>query len=312
MNTWVRRTARVGILSAGFLLAGATAAHADTTTTSAGNSGTLSGNQISVPVDVPVNVCGNGIGVLGVGVPGSGHCATGTEEESTNLVTSDDHGTLSGNQVQVPVRVPVNVCDNGIGVLGTGIGGSGHCATGTEEESANLVSAGNSGTGSGNQVHVPVQVPVQVCGNGVGVLGLGVGGDNCARGTSDNGGYRMAATEGAEMVRSVVRPVVNRSTRLNHRPTRLRQRSVLVRGSLLHPVRSILFGRCDRSVVRTHGDRVLGDDALGNRAHGGRHLTRSDVWGLPGTEIAARIALPGHVFDRGAPLGLDGHHLLAR
>ncbi len=278
MNTWVRRTARVGILSAGFLLAGATAAHADTTATSTGNNGTLSGNQISAPVDVPVDVCGNGIGVLGVGVPGAGHCATGADEESATLASGNNDGTLSGNQVSVPVHVPVNVCDNGIGVLGVGLGGSSHCATGAaDEESATLASGNNDGTLSGNQVSVPVHVPVQVCGNGIGVLGLGVGGD-CAEGSS-NGGYSRA-TEGAEMdtFRSVVRPVVNhRSTRANHR-------------SALQHLRPIMAHRSGGSVVRADGD-----DAM---------LASSGNWGtLSGNQVSVPVEIPVNVVDNGIAVG---------
>ncbi|SDJ91890.1 chaplin [Nonomuraea jiangxiensis] len=41
----------------------APAAHADTT---AGNNGVLTGNQVHVPVNAPIDVCGNAISVVGV------------------------------------------------------------------------------------------------------------------------------------------------------------------------------------------------------------------------------------------------------
>jgi hypothetical protein len=42
-----------------------------------GNFGLLNGNQVVVPVNVLANVCGNGVGVLGVGLGSSGICANG-------------------------------------------------------------------------------------------------------------------------------------------------------------------------------------------------------------------------------------------
>ncbi|SDK72210.1 Small secreted domain [Nonomuraea maritima] len=42
-------------------------AHADVTN---GSGGVLSGNQISIPIIAPVNVCGNGIAVVGLAIAG--------------------------------------------------------------------------------------------------------------------------------------------------------------------------------------------------------------------------------------------------
>src|SRR5882724_8689241 len=65
MKTWVRKTLKVGVLSAGLLLIGgaaaASAAHANTSN----NFGLATGNQVVVPVQIPINISGNAIGVLG-------------------------------------------------------------------------------------------------------------------------------------------------------------------------------------------------------------------------------------------------------
>lgn len=37
---------------------------------------------------------------------------------SADTVTSGDYSILGGNQFQVPISVPVNVCGNAVGVLG--------------------------------------------------------------------------------------------------------------------------------------------------------------------------------------------------
>ncbi|MEV0840105.1 chaplin family protein [Actinocatenispora sera] len=180
MKTWVRRTARVGILSAGFLLAGASMAHASNAV-SAGNDGIGNGTQVVAPVQVPANVAGNGVGVAGVGLGVNGSSTSVADRaESTNLVSADNKGIVNGTQANVPVQVPANVAGNGVGVAGVGIGVNGsstavaHRAE-SAQESTDMVSAGNMGIGNGTQVNVPIQVPLNVCGNGVGVLGAGIG-----------------------------------------------------------------------------------------------------------------------------------------
>ncbi|MEU6173548.1 chaplin [Streptantibioticus parmotrematis] len=94
-------------------------------------------------------------------------------------------GVLSGNTVQVPVHVPVNVCGNTVNVVGAlnpafgnkcanvsvhhGHGhGAGHATAGS---GAVGHSVGSPGVGSGNTAQVPVHVPVNACGNSVDVVG---------------------------------------------------------------------------------------------------------------------------------------------
>lgn len=60
------------VASAAVAVLGAPAS-ADTTTS--GAFGLLSGNQILAPISVPIDVCGNGIGILGQGF--SGGCRGG-------------------------------------------------------------------------------------------------------------------------------------------------------------------------------------------------------------------------------------------
>ncbi|WP_128803524.1 MULTISPECIES: chaplin [unclassified Streptomyces] len=91
--------------------------------------GVGSGNLVQVPVDVPVNVCGNSVDVVGVLNPAAGNsCANesgggsshGHGGSRAHGHASDSPGVGSGNQVQVPVDVPVNVCGNSIDVIGIG------------------------------------------------------------------------------------------------------------------------------------------------------------------------------------------------
>ncbi|MGW2638980.1 chaplin [Streptomyces sp. NPDC001348] len=103
---------------------------------SADSPGLVSGNTVQVPVHVPVNVCGNTVNVVGllnraVGgtcantghTEGSGTAASGTAASggaSARGGGQDSEGALSGNGVQVPVDLPVNVSGNSVNGVGVG------------------------------------------------------------------------------------------------------------------------------------------------------------------------------------------------
>ncbi|WP_338677793.1 chaplin [Streptomyces sp. SCSIO 30461] len=103
-----------------------------------GSPGVLSGNNVQVPVDVPVNVCGNSVSVIGALNPAFGSaCANRSARGLSGSEASGDTvgspGVLSGNNVKAPVHAPVNVCGNTIdvvGLLNPVTGGS--CANGAE------------------------------------------------------------------------------------------------------------------------------------------------------------------------------------
>ncbi|MEV2254543.1 chaplin family protein [Streptomyces sp. NPDC050147] len=101
--------------------------------------GVASGNSVQLPVNVPLNVCGNSVNVVGVLNPAAGNNCVNTSDEggggndkpsgggsSADGHTSDSPGVASGNDVQLPVDVPVNVCGNSvtIGGLGNATGGN--------------------------------------------------------------------------------------------------------------------------------------------------------------------------------------------
>ncbi|MGW4350215.1 chaplin [Streptomyces sp. NPDC004690] len=112
-----------------------------------GSPGLLSGNTLQLPVHVPVNVCGNTVDVVGLLNPAAGnHCANASAGEdrasSTDGATArasgkDSPGVLSGNVVQLPVHVPVNVTGNSVNVVGIGNPATGNTSTnGSAEEPA--------------------------------------------------------------------------------------------------------------------------------------------------------------------------------
>jgi LPXTG-motif cell wall-anchored protein len=86
--------------------------------------GVLAGNAVQVPVHVPVNLCGNTVNVVGLLNPVFGnHCANVSTHPGGggSVAHGGAHGSPgvgSGNAVQAPVDVPLNVCGNGVSVVG--------------------------------------------------------------------------------------------------------------------------------------------------------------------------------------------------
>ncbi|MEU5591876.1 chaplin [Streptomyces sp. NPDC020298] len=109
----------------------------------AGSPGLISGNTVQLPVHVPVNACGNTVNVVGLLNPAAGNaCANGGGSGGSGSTASggasasgggsahsgasahgsaqDSPGVLSGNGVQLPVDLPVNVSGNTVSVVGAG------------------------------------------------------------------------------------------------------------------------------------------------------------------------------------------------
>lgn len=122
--------------------------------------GLLSGNLLQLPVHAPVNVCGNTVSVVGVlnsasgnrcaneapgggnpgprpshpdgsahpSKPGAGHGGGAVAEGRGK----DSPGLLSGNGLQLPVELPLNVSGNSVNVVGVGNGSHGNTSVNGE------------------------------------------------------------------------------------------------------------------------------------------------------------------------------------
>ncbi|MEU7554774.1 chaplin family protein [Streptomyces sp. NPDC044571] len=110
--------------------------------------GLLSGNLVQLPVHTPVNVCGNTVSVIGLLNPAAGNrCANGQPGPSQPSSEpshpakpgtangggahaaaggKDSPGVLSGNGIQLPVDLPLNVSGNSVSVVGVGNGTGGN------------------------------------------------------------------------------------------------------------------------------------------------------------------------------------------
>lgn len=108
----------------------------------AGSPGVVSGNTVQLPVHVPVNVCGNTVNVVGLLNPAVGNSCVNEDDgragrpgRSGGAVAEgsgeDSPGVISGNGVQLPVDLPVNVTGNSVNVVGIGNASTGNESSNT-------------------------------------------------------------------------------------------------------------------------------------------------------------------------------------
>jgi hypothetical protein len=163
--------------------------------TAAGSPGVLSGNSVQAPVDVPVNICGNSIDVVGISNPvfgnGCENAHTGASAGADTPRQAEGAGperTRGRHAAPGPVReapeagrtAPRGRHAAPAAAAGTGAG----TASG-----ARGAATGSPGLLSGNAVQAPVDVPLNACGNTVDVVALlnPAFGNGCGNGTATNG-----------------------------------------------------------------------------------------------------------------------------
>ncbi|MEU1516585.1 chaplin [Streptomyces sp. NPDC005811] len=192
MRQVTRKSLMTVAAATGVIAAAGGYAHADSGANgfAADSPGVASGNTVQAPVNVPVNVCGNTIDVVGLLNPAFGnscttqggrHRAPGGYGDSDQAYGGGKHGGAqhgSGGQ-------------HGSGHGGNGSNGGGHWGghgghgghdggygggygayPGSGGAQAGGHTGGSPGVGSGNHVQAPVDVPVNVCGNSVDVIGI--------------------------------------------------------------------------------------------------------------------------------------------
>ncbi|WP_237557658.1 MULTISPECIES: chaplin [Streptomyces] len=111
---------------------------ADAAATAAGSPGVLSGNNLQVPLSVELNLCGNTVDVVGLLNPAMGNACenrevvktagaetdggsySSSETSSTHGRVTDSPGLISGNGLQLPIDLPLNVSGNSVNAVGVG------------------------------------------------------------------------------------------------------------------------------------------------------------------------------------------------
>lgn len=160
-------------------------AHADAEAqaTTSNSPGVLSGNSVQVPLDVPVNLCGNSVNAVALLNPAMGNgCATQSAPEHQR------HAPARERHLPAPAQ---HTPGHGGGQHGGGQHGSAQHTGGRHEDQsgahhggqqggghasmrhdADATTAGSPGVGSGNNARVPVEAPLTVCGNTADLVGL--------------------------------------------------------------------------------------------------------------------------------------------
>ncbi|MER7918734.1 MULTISPECIES: chaplin [unclassified Streptomyces] len=129
----VTRNGVIALAAASGAIAVAGPVYADSTAAGAavGSPGLISGNGIQLPVHVPVNVCGDTVNVVGLLNPAMGNsCAntgggSATRGGSANgggataaSAEKGSPGAVSGNGIQLPIDLPVNISGDSVNVVG--------------------------------------------------------------------------------------------------------------------------------------------------------------------------------------------------
>ncbi|WP_329129964.1 chaplin [Streptomyces sp. NBC_01476] len=172
----MNRVARKGLVTAmvaGGVLASAGYAQADSAADgeAAGSPGVLSGNAVQVPVDIPVNVCGNTINVIGLLNPTLGNSCANTSVTTAPSVSQSTKASSWARHAGAPAVESGGPARGNRGpgaharIPGARSAGDGAQAAGR--------TTGSPGVISGNSLQLPIHIPVNLSGNSVNVVGIG-------------------------------------------------------------------------------------------------------------------------------------------
>ena len=167
------------------------------------NNGILNGTQLYAPIDIPINVCGNSLAVLG-GAYSNAICANNMwsqgrkgnswKKESTRdgrggfgQVTGINNGIGNGTQLYAPISLPVNLSGNSAAVLGVANSRAVSVNEKGHRDGIGQVTGANNGILNGTQIAAPINIPINVCGNSLGILGAAQSAAACANNT--DGGF---------------------------------------------------------------------------------------------------------------------------
>ena len=160
----------------------------DVTQNSWDNNGVLNGAQVYLPIEIPINLCGNAVALLGE-ANAAAQCANvgGHHAESAKQNSSDNNGIANGIQILSGLHMPINLSGNAIGVLGEANAAAVSHNESGHDDSVKQNTSDNNGIANGLQAYAPVDVPINVCGNALGLLGEANAAANCSNG--GNGGH---------------------------------------------------------------------------------------------------------------------------
>ncbi|MFF6995139.1 chaplin [Streptomyces sp. NPDC008313] len=197
--------------------------------------GVLSGNNVQVPVHVPVNACGNSVNLIGALNPAFGNACVNGSGGHEGKESDEGSQDAKGAQDAKGSRAAHGSDDSAASSDDADRSGDGHAGSSAYGETH-----GSPGVGSGNAVQVPVDIPVNACGNTIDVVGL-------LNRTSDNECVNGPSEEEAPPEKHVTPPVEHKTPPTRHTP----------------PAEHTTPQALPPTLAHTGGDGVLGASAAG-------------------------------------------------
>ncbi|MFC7591653.1 chaplin family protein [Nonomuraea antimicrobica] len=283
MRTWAKATSPAALLAVAVMSFGGTGtALADTS----GDGSVGGGNQVDLPISLPIDISGNAIAGAGKSEATSQGGAEVVNSGRPGIPnrTSGNGSVLGGNQVNAPISAPINACGNAVSLFGKSDAG---CKGGATVRTQGKGGAGGnhtSGNGSvlgGNQITAPISAPINACGNAVAIFGdatAGCKGGATVHNTGVGAGGNRTSGNGAVLGgNQVIAPI--------SAPINICGNSVAVLGRA--------FSGCQG------GSSVTNDGGSGPRYHA-RHVTAGSTgndtdgrFGVgSGNQVVAPISLP--------------------
>lgn len=197
MNKFVSRGLWTVLATGGFMALGVGVAHADTGTS--GEDGIASGTQGILGIQLPIQLGGNAISILGDADSSGASTSAPAADSSPTDSTSGAGGTASGTQLLPDLGLPITLGGNSISVLGDATSSGAQTAppaTGGDPAASGSTD-GAGGTASGTQVLADLGLPITLGGNAISVLGdATTEGSATTPGSADAAGGPEGATDG--------------------------------------------------------------------------------------------------------------------
>ncbi|MFJ7998577.1 chaplin [Streptomyces sp. NPDC096310] len=173
-------------------LSGGYAQAADASGAAVGSPGLLSGNNVQVPLDVPVNACGNSVDVIGLLNPAFGNVCANVSHPPKHH--GNPHHQAPGHPGAPQQHTPQQYTQQQDAPPHHGAPHQAVTGSGSE---ASSIAKGSPGVLGGNDVEAPLDIPVNVCGDSVDLVGLldPAFGNHCVNGTPPAPPERPTAPE---------------------------------------------------------------------------------------------------------------------
>lgn len=107
-------------------------------------------------------------------VLGGAAAASAATSATADGLTADSPGVVSGNTVQVPADIPIQVCGVSVAAVAAATSADDNtCVDDGTSAAAHGTATGSPGALSGNVLQVVLNAPIQACGDAVGVAAYG-------------------------------------------------------------------------------------------------------------------------------------------